>query len=153
MESKPTDQPSAAVLAAWLVPVPLLLQAFFNLLHQPVHEHWRIGWLMSVIALIQCFCLWRRVVVGVLVWLGLECACLVWVNIFLMGAAPPAYSGESRLNEGWLWSMFGLVGLIGGGVLGLVIEPWYRLWQLTPRPDETGKRKEEPGPVDGRSDG
>ena len=151
MSSNTRDEPSPAVLTACLVPVPLLLQVFFNLIHQPVHEHWRIGWLMSVIALVQCFCLWRRVVVGVLVWLGLECACLVLVNVFLFGVPAPAYSGESRLSEGWLWSMFGLVGLIGGGVVGLMIEPWYRLWQLTPRPGATAKTEEEPAAPDGRS--
>lgn len=144
MTSHPADEPSTAAITAWLLPAPLLLQAFFNLLHIPVHENWRIGGFMAVIALIQAFCLWRRVVAGVLVWLAVECAVLTWVNIFLMGVPPPEYSGESRLNEGWLWGMFALVGMIGGGVLALVIEPWYRLWQLTPRAaQQPGQAQEE----------
>ena len=129
MEAKAVDEPSPAVLTAWLLPAPLLLQAGFNLGHAPLHQNWQIGWLLLVVALVQGLCLRRRAVAGVLGWLALECASLAYVNLVVMDLPAPDFSGESRFNEGMVWMTFALVGVCGGGLLAVVVGLLCRLWR------------------------
>ena len=122
MSPNTADEPSPAVLTAWLLPIPLLLQACMNLGHLPLHQNWHIGWLLSVVALIQGLCLWRGVVVGTLTWLVVESVVLVWVNVVISDVPPPEYTGASRFNEGMVWMWFLLVGVMGGGMLAPLAE-------------------------------
>lgn len=128
METRPTGEPSPAALVAWLLPAPLLLQAGMNLCLAPLHQNWRIGWVLLLVALVQGLCLRARAVVAVLLWLAVECASLVYANVVVMDIPAPDFSGESRFNEGMVWMSFALVGVLGGGLLALLVGLLRRLW-------------------------